>query len=186
MNEILKVIKERRTTRKFKPEQISDSELNTIIEAGLYAPSAHNHQSWNFTVVQNLELISEMNVEAKLFATRHPDELVRKMGNNEMFSIFYGAPTVIIVSGEECAMMPQVDCAAATQNMLLAAESMDVGGCWNAMVRLLLESDKLDHYKKKLNIPDGFTPYYAVLFGYKEVRLSAAPSRREGCINYVR
>ena len=48
MKETLKVIRERRTTRKFKAEQIKEEELQAIIEAGLYAPSAHNKQSWNF------------------------------------------------------------------------------------------------------------------------------------------
>jgi nitroreductase len=44
VKETIKVIKERRTTRKFKAEQIEEEELQAIIEAGLYAPSAHNKQ----------------------------------------------------------------------------------------------------------------------------------------------
>ena len=52
MRSTLDVIKERRSIRKFKPEQIKEEELQAIIEAGLYAPSAINKQSWNFTVIQ--------------------------------------------------------------------------------------------------------------------------------------
>ena len=65
MNQTLSVIRQRRTTRKFKLEQIKDEELKEIIDAGLYAPSAHNQQSWNFTVVQNGELIKELSDASK-------------------------------------------------------------------------------------------------------------------------
>ena len=52
-NPILETIKSRRSVRKYKPEQISSQELSAILEAGSYAPSAHNMRSWHFTVVQN-------------------------------------------------------------------------------------------------------------------------------------
>ena len=65
MNEVLKAIKERRTTRKFKPEQIKEEELQSIIEADLYAPSGTNQQPWHFTVIQNKDLIDQMDFEAK-------------------------------------------------------------------------------------------------------------------------
>jgi len=79
MNETLRVIRERRTTRRFKTEQIKEEELQAIIEAGLYAPSAHNQQSWNFTVIQNKELLDELNIETKEAAKSFPDEMIQKM-----------------------------------------------------------------------------------------------------------
>jgi nitroreductase len=65
MNRTLEILKERRTTRKFKSEQLKDEEIEAIIEAGLYAPSAHNQQSWHFTVIQNKELIKDLNTATK-------------------------------------------------------------------------------------------------------------------------
>jgi len=186
MKETLKVIRERRTTRKFKDEQIKEEELQAIIEAGIYAPSAHNKQSWNFTVLQNAELVEELNIEAKKVAKNFSDEIIKKMANNEKFNIFYGAPTVIIVSGDDKAMMPQVDCAAATENMLIAAEALDIGSCWNGFVSLLFNSEKGAEYKTKLNVPEGYTPYYAVLLGYKDVRVSNAPERKSNSVQYIR
>jgi nitroreductase len=186
MNETLKVIRERRTTRKFKAEQIKEEELQAIIEAGIYAPSAHNQQSWNFTVIQNKELIEELNTESKEAAKNFPDKLIQKMANNDKFNVFYGAPTVIIVSGMDNGMMPQVDCAAASENMLIAAESLDVGACWNGFVGFLFNSEKGAEYKAKLNIPKGFTPYYAIVLGYKDVRMTNAPARRENTVQYIR
>lgn len=186
MKETLKVIRERRTTRKFKAEQIKEEELQAIIEAGTYAPSAHNKQSWNFTVIQNAELIEELNIESKNVAKNFPDEMIQKMANNEKFNAFYGAPTVIIVSGDDKGMMPQVDCAAATENMLIAAEALEIGSCWNGFVSILFSSEKGAEYKTKLNLPEGYTPYYAVLLGYKDVKVSNAPERKANSVQYIR
>ncbi|WP_432666641.1 nitroreductase family protein [Wukongibacter baidiensis] len=185
-NQTLEVIRSRRTTRKFKLEQIKEEELQAILEAGIYSPSAHNDQPWNFTVIQNQELMKELNKESKEIAKSFEDEMIQKMANNEKFDIFYKAPTIVVVSGREDAMMPEVDCAAATENMLIAAESLDVGGCWNGFVGFLFNSEKGEEYKERLNIPKGYKPYYAVALGYKEVRATNAPKRRENTIQYIR
>lgn len=186
MNQTLQSIRDRRTTRNFKPEQIKEEELQAIIEAGIYAPSAHNEQNWNFTVLQREDLIYEINVEAKEAAKNIPDETIKKMANNEQFNIFYGAPTVVIVSGKSDGMMPTVHCAAASENMLIAAEALGIGSCWNGFAGILFNSPKGEEYRKKLNIPEGFTPYYALLFGYKAGNATNAPERRENTVQYIR
>ncbi|HBE80616.1 MAG TPA: hypothetical protein DDW65_22950 [Firmicutes bacterium] len=64
INETLKIIKRRRSIRRFKDEQIKDAELQAVLEAGLYAPNAGD-QAWHFTVVQNKELLNRLNLAAK-------------------------------------------------------------------------------------------------------------------------
>ena len=58
MNEILKVIKNRRSIRQFKTEQIRNEDLETILEMAVYAPSAGNRQPWHFTVIQRKGLLT--------------------------------------------------------------------------------------------------------------------------------
>tara|TARA_Y100001933_G_C18929115_1_gene534519 strand:+ start:159 stop:719 length:561 start_codon:yes stop_codon:yes gene_type:complete len=186
MNQIMEVLKARRTTRKFEQDQIKDHELEMILEAGIYAPSAHNMQPWHFTVIQDKDLLSQLNADAKEIAKHSEDEMIRKMGENEKFNIFYNAPTIILVSGKASAMMPVVDCAAATQNMLIAAESIDLGACWNGMVGFALNGPKKEEYMEKLNIPSGYNPYYAVVLGYKAARATNAPKRAENTVQYIR
>lgn len=185
MNTTLHAIKERRTTRKFKQEQISKETLNAIIEAGLYAPSAHNQQSWHFTVIQDPTVIKELNHATKKSLLSIPDAGIQKMAGNEAFDIFYGAPTVILISGEDAALMPMVDCAAATENMFIAAESLNVGGCWNGFVGRLFASEQQASYAAKLEIPEGYTTYYAAVFGNIEARAKNAPPRRENRVNFI-
>jgi nitroreductase len=186
MNEVLTTIKERRSIRRFKSEQISNKELNYILEAGLYAPSAHNQQSWHFTVVQSKKVIDELNSGTKKAFANAEDEKIRALSTNEKFHIFYDAPTVIIISGDENCMMPQADCGAATQNMLLAAESLNIGGCWNGYIAFLFNDELGKSYIESLDLPDGQKPYYAIALGYKGVDKLKAPPRKENRIHYIR
>ena len=55
MNETLKILKERRSIRSFRPEPVREEDLNAILEAGIYAPSAKNLQSTKLVVVQDRE-----------------------------------------------------------------------------------------------------------------------------------
>lgn len=185
MNTTLHTIKERRTTRKFKQEQLSKETLDAIIEAGLYAPSAHNQQSWHFTVIQDPTVIRELNQATKASLLSIPDENIQRMANNEAFDLFYGAPTVVLISGEDGALMPMVDCAAATENMFIAAESLNIGGCWNGFVGYLFNGDQKESYSAKLQVPEGYTPYYAAVFGNIEARAKNAPPRRENRVNFL-
>ena len=84
MNEVLQAIKERRSIRRFKAEQVKDEELNTVLEAGTWAPTGHGSQDPWIVAVQNSEqraTLSKANAEI-MGTTSDP---------------FYGAPTQVYV-----------------------------------------------------------------------------------------
>ena len=84
MNEIIQCLKDRRSVRKYKKEQVKEEQLAQILEAGTYAPTGMGMQSPIMVVVQDAETIaklSKMNA-AVMGVTSDP---------------FYGAPTVIVV-----------------------------------------------------------------------------------------
>lgn len=181
MRNTLDVIKERRSIRKFKPEQIKEEELQAIVESGLYAPSAINKQSWNFTVIQNQEILAELNE-----ATKNLDnEALKRIGENEKYNCFYYAPTVILVSGKDEERSKVMDCSAATQNMLIAAESLNIGSCWVELVSLAFMGPQAKELRAKLNLPEGYTPLHCVLLGYKDMEGKTAP-RKENAVQYIR
>jgi nitroreductase len=185
-NETLKTIKQRRSTRSFTDEQIKDEELQAVLEAGLYAPNAGD-QAWHFTVVQNKDLLNRLNLAAKQAAVQMNIEHLKALGENERFDCLYGAPALVIVSGSEQAPMPlDADCAAATQNLLLAAQSVGLGSCWIFFVILAFSSPQGAELTKELKIPDGYKPYYAAVLGYKTAADTAAPGRKPGLITYIR
>lgn len=183
MNTVIKSIMNRRSVRKYAPDQIKENEISTIIEAGIHAPTANNDQPWNFTIVQNKELIDTMSSEAKKVMSKSPVEWISKMGKSKNLNIFYNAPTVIVVSGKMDATAPFADCCAAIQNMLIAAESMDIGSCWIGLGRYFFEDQE---NVKKFEIPVGYEPYYMVSLGYKVLSNNNAPERNKNVVNYIK
>jgi len=184
MNEVLRAIKNRRSVRKYKSEQIDQKSLDLILEAGSYAPSAHNDQSWHFTVVQNKELLKEMNAVSKEAMSKSDVDWMQKMCGIPGYEVSYNAPTLIVVSGRKNAMAWEVDCAAAIQNMLIAAQSLAIGSVWLGLMQFYFETqDAL----VKLGIPEGYQPFYAVAFGYKaDEKEQNAPRRVTGTVNYIK
>lgn len=184
MNEILKVIKGRRSIRNYKPEQISQESLEQIIEAGIYAPTAHNQQPWYFTVIQNPQLLEHINQKTREAMAKADNDWVRKRGSDPNFYVTYKAPTLIIISGRKDAMDWHADCSAAIENMLIAAESLNIGSVWLGLMRFYFEQKE---ELAKLEIPEGYEALYGVALGYKaEENNPEAPKRNFDVVNYIR
>lgn len=182
-NAVLDNIKKRRSIRSYKEEQIKEEELQAILEAGLYAPSANNQQSWHFTVIQDKKFIQNISEKTSEVMASSEDPRMSAYGQSKK-DILYGAPTIIIVSGDEKSGSPLVDCSAAIENMILAAESLNIGSVWIGMIRHYLT---LKEEVKKLGLPEGYKPYYAVALGYKDIlREPVAPERKKDLVNYIR
>jgi nitroreductase len=165
-NETLQTIRQRRSVRQYADRQISDEELTTVIEAGLYAPHGSSHEeNLFFTVIQNRELMGEINLLAKAVARQR--EGLRELGSNEHFDCLYHAPTLILVSYNERTVCPETDSAAVLQNMLLAAEAIGLGGCWLYFPLQAFESDKRVELRQRCAIPQGFRPYASMVVGHK-------------------
>jgi len=182
-NEVVKSIINRRSTRKYKAEQISEEELQVLLECGIQAPSAVNAQPWHFTVVQNKEMINNMSNKAKEVMLQSDNDDVVKFGKSDV-NIFYNAPTVIVVSGKKDVSSSLVDCSAAIQNMLIAAQSIGLGTVWVGLVRFFFT---LNTDIQKLGLPDGYEPFYAVAVGYKENDSNLGPTKRDkDVVTYIK
>lgn len=182
-NEVLETIRNRRSTRKYKEVQITKEELQTIIDAGIQAPSANNSQSWHFTVIQNKDMVNAMSDKTKEVMLSSDNKNIVSFGKGPI-NIFYNAPTVIIVSGKEEVESSLVDCSAAIENMLIACQSIKLGAVWIGFVRYLFTlSDEVE----KFNLPDGYKPFYAVSIGYKSDDSISNPLKRNtDVVNYIR
>lgn len=184
MNEVLKVIKNRRSVRNYRHEQISQENLDLIIEAGVYAPTAHNEQPWHFTIIQKKEMLQHINETVKELMAKSDVEWIQKLGSKPDFQATYNAPTLIIVSGRKDAIAWSADCAAAIQNMLIAAESLNIGTVWLGLMKFFFEQEGAVN---KLGIPEGYQPYYGVALGYKaKDKEQIVPKRNLDVVNYIR
>ena len=115
-NPVLDAIRSRRSIRKYTGEPIAEPVRRAILEAGFYAPSAMNRRPFHFVSITDRELMQKLS-DLHPYAKMLPQ-----------------ADWAIIVCGDESVSGPfyMDDCAAATQNILLAAHSLGLGMCWFA------------------------------------------------------
>jgi nitroreductase len=186
MNTVIDAIKSRRSVRSYKPEQLKEAELKAILEAGTFAPSAMNGQTWHFTVIQDKALLDKLSGQVREILKSVDNPKLQERLKDPNYHTFYHAPTLVVVSGQSDAMFHVTDCAAATQNMLLAAAALGIGSCWIGIISRLLESPVGPELARVLQIPLGYKPLHAVALGYPAGEQPQAAPRKEGTINYIK
>lgn len=182
---MIDIIKRRRSTRTFLPGQISDEALHAIVEAGQYAPNGGG-EAWHFSVVQNAGILEQVNLLAKQFAVSCGLVWLEELGRDSNFHSTYHAPTVVFVSGDMSNICAQSDTAAATQNLLLAAESLNIGSCWGYFATQAFQTEEGQAMRAKLGIPDGYTVYTSVMLGYRAAEPPAPQKRKSGAVTYLK
>lgn len=152
-NKLLELIKTRRSVRSFSDREISRDDLEKIAEAAIYAPSAMNKQTWQFTVVTDKSKI-------KALASAVGKALCRDD------YCMYNPQAIIICSNEKDSRFGIDDCACAAENMFLAAHALEIGSVWINQVR---DTDNIPEVRKlltKLQIPENHKVYGTVALGY--------------------
>ena len=184
MNIVIDTIMKRRSIRAFQSRQIDDSALETMLECALHAPSACNTQPWHFTVIQNAQLIKYLNDTASAQLRADKNGYFKSFVEN-CSDLLYGAPTLIIVSGNKNGVDPQTDCAAAVQNMTICAQSLGLGTLWNGLIN---HAFKINEARVKARIPEGYDTYYGLAVGYAQESFVPRSKEiiRDGVIDYIK
>lgn len=172
MNEALDNLLGRRSVRAYKPEQITDYELQSVLKAGLYAPSAMNRQPTVMLVVQDKDTIALLS---KLNAT--------VMGKD--IDPFYGAPTVIVVLADRNVPTHVEDGSLVLGNLMNAASAVGLGSCWINRAREVFEIPEARELLRSRGIGDEYIGIGHCLLGYAKGDLPAAHTVREGRVFYI-
>ncbi|KJS16038.1 MAG: hypothetical protein VR69_11040 [Peptococcaceae bacterium BRH_c4b] len=140
MNEFYKIIKERRSIRKFKPDPISKEVIERIIEVGMWAPSAMNTQPWEFYVFTGEardQIVKILSKSLQGITPRLKELFKEKMQKFTLgfFQNMGGAPVIVLALTHRLPVIQYQEgaiqsCAAAVQNLLLAAHMEGLGACW--------------------------------------------------------
>jgi nitroreductase len=173
-NQVVECIMSRRSIRAYKPEQIKDEELQTILECGINAPSARNSQPWEVRVIRDKEAIDNLNKEVIADMIEKRPEAKERFAD-ENASVFFHAPTLLVVAYDTTQYWGQSDCGMLVQNVLLAAESMNIGSCAVGCCREYINSPKAADFVKSLNLPENYVVYLTVTLGYKDENPDAKP-----------
>lgn len=147
--DILTAIHTRRSVRAFTPEPVSGGDVRTMLSAAMAAPSAGNSQPWQFVVIDDVSLLEKIPAI------------------NPYAGMAKNAPLAILVCGfPEVEKHPgfwPLDCAAATQNMLLAAVGLGLGAVWTGVYPL---EDRCASFADLLGLPQGVIPFSLVIAGH--------------------
>ena len=169
----LEIIRTRRSYRSYKPEQITDEELDAVLEAGTYAPSSRGLQSPFIVAIQNEELkahLAEMNAKV-MGVTTNP---------------YYDAPTYVLVFVPADAPNGIQDASLALQNMMLAAHAQGLGSCWIHREREMFATDEGKELMSQWGLPEGLIGIGALALGYPDGKPFAPKPRKEGYARVIR
>ncbi len=157
-NEVLSVIEKRSSARAYSAEPLTQAELDTILEAGLMAPTGMNRKEIHFTVVKgDNPVLKELDEEKR-----------RMRGQGEQpHNFYYEAPVLIFLSAETDFKWSRVDAGIAVENMTLAAESLGLGTLIIGCIYDALHGEKQDYFSEKLCIPEGYSFQIALAVGHK-------------------
>jgi len=153
MNDILEIIKSRRSIRNYRKEKIKEDEIIKILEAGRWAPSASNNQPWRFIVVNDEQLIKKIGDACKILTIN---------------SFVENSKVLVIIYTEKKHRWVDLDCGMCAQNMMLEAHSLGIGSCFIGAFR----EKKI---KELVNLPDQFNVVGIISFGYKESEKEPTP-----------
>jgi nitroreductase len=147
----LEAIHTRRSIRKYQDKLVPEELVSQLLAAAMAAPSARNQQPWEFIV------ITEKNLLEKLPSVNPYTQMAPE------------APLAILVCGnlriETSPGYWVVDCAAATQNLLLAAHALGLGAVWTGTYP---NEDRMDGYTDLFDLPEYILPHSLVILGYPD------------------
>ena len=170
MNETIEVLKTRRSIRAFKEEQIKEEELNQILEAGMYAPSAMGLQTAIMVVIQDKNLINKIGKMNASF-TKHPDK-----------DPFFGAPTIVIVLGDSTQKNYVQDGSLVMGNLMNAAHALEVDSCWINRAKEVFDTQEGKALLKAWGIDEKYAGIGNCILGYRDSEYPEPVERKE---NYI-
>ncbi|MBS6269211.1 MAG: nitroreductase family protein [Tannerella sp.] len=145
-NPVIENILSRKSVRDFIGKKVENEKITILLKAGMAAPSGRDLRPWELIVIQNRSTLDSMAAELPY----------AKMLNK--------APMAIIVCGDSIrSSYWYLDCSAVSENILLAAESLELGAVWTAAYPY---EDRINTVRKYTNIPENIIPLCVIPIGY--------------------
>jgi nitroreductase len=165
--EIQEALLNRRSIRKYNDQKVSKENLDKILKAAMYAPSAMNMQAWQFIVIDDRQMLVD-TIKSIPYA-----EMLRQ------------SAAAIIVCGDSSVEKNESwllqNCSAAIQNILLSAHGLGIGSCWIAIHGM---DDVYQNIKAQFNLTENIVPVSLISLGYPDEFVEAEERFKEEKIHY--
>ena len=172
----LEAILTRRSTRRFSAEKPDRKTIEEILDAGRHAPSGGNNQTTHFIVITDPGILSEladivreafskMEVYPGMYSSMKNNVIAAKAGK---LVFHYNAPVLIVTANRKGYGNALADSACALENMMIAANAMDLGSCWINQLHWLDEDPVIREYMTGLGLKEEETITGGLVIGYGE------------------
>lgn len=174
MNDVLKTINQRNSLRSYKDKEISDDDLNSILESAMRAPTAGNQMLYSIILVTKQELKDKLSISCdnQPFIKNAPLIMIFVADQQKWYDYFKlsNIDEYLNDKNEKFRNLKEADfllacedALIAAQNAVIAAESLNIGSCY---IGDILEN--FEYHKELLNLPKYVTPITMICFGYYE------------------
>lgn len=171
--DFLNVIKTRRSCRKYSDEQIGDADLQLVLEAGTWAPTARGLQDPLIVAVQSPTLIAKLSAMNAVVMGVKTDP-------------YYGAPTIILVFASESNHNAIQDGSCVLQNIMLAAHAIGLSTCWINREMEMFATPEGKALLAEMGLPSDIMGIGALSIGYADGPLREAKPRKEGYARVIK
>ncbi|MFW9921851.1 MAG: nitroreductase family protein [Candidatus Thorarchaeota archaeon] len=205
-DDLLKIIRIRRSIRVYKEESIQKDKIEAILEAMRYAPTASNTQGWHYAILTDKKEISYLSKEVskffkislkwlpfRYFVAPFVNRKLRKRIMNPRTKvqleksverlehgediIFFNAPCVIILYSRNYAnSLSANDAGIALTHGMFAAQALGLGTCWIGFAQRQLQNKR--RLRKHFNIPNGYQVWGVLTLGIPDIRYLRGPPRK--------
>ncbi len=163
---VIENIMTRVSVRQFTEEPVAKADLETILKAGLQAPSAMNAQDWQVRIVTNQEMLNTLS--GYMLNTEMGKGMAARLNGKNAFA---NAPAVAFIAaetGEKATAYNREDTALLSENILLAAHALGLGATYQAApARMISDSaEAKDYLKSTFGFPENAELINIIIIGH--------------------
>ena len=178
-------IKGRRSVRSYTDEPVSKEQIEAVLEAGTWAPTAMHREPCRFIVIEDKKLIKYVSDETKLLVKQMMPPLAKQF-STEADVVCYNAPVLILVCTEkdkQWANVNLLDSVLAVENMFLKAYELGLGTCYMGFVQFLTNKPDV---LKKIGIPENYEMMVPLIIGHPKTKQGAGKRNKPNILKWIK
>ena len=165
---VIEAVRNRRSIRSFTGEPVPEKTMDRLLDLAVSAATGSGLEPWGFVILNDRDEIRACSDAVKQRILNCPGEYpefaqyldwLRK----DSYNIFYNAGTVLVIYGDQSSPWHVFDCTLAAANVMLCAQSENIGSCWIGFAQALFDTPQ---FRKEHHVPDGFRLVSTLALGY--------------------
>ncbi|NLJ58463.1 MAG: 4Fe-4S binding protein [Tissierellia bacterium] len=197
-DDFLYFLKFRRSIRQFKNKGIGQDELNKIIEAGRYSPTASNRQLNRYIVIKDkIDEVRELSLKALYDMAVDPNfqmkggvdyrpmwkKMYESYKEDNEDRLFFKAPAVIVIVSENKSGFQEIDAGLAASRMELQANSLGLGVCYIGFFQRAVQYN--NEIKKLIGMKEDEEFLVSFILGYPNVKYQRSVNRKKADVRFI-